>query len=203
MDVTRTPLHGMTPYLSHRESLRAPTESARFGRAAAAIANGPPRAAPVDTVDGGGTTGGGTSAPEIAGTPDGGDVVLASGVRIRRMRIGSARVGDAELQQAIRGVQLLPAAHQMLIARLGIPIELIPVVQLERLPGLTDPVVGATRVVGPDGGAKPERIRIAAYQAQLKSSVTEATQHEIGHAIAVTARQDMSEATAEQYARSY
>lgn len=197
MDVTRTPLPGMTPHLAYRTLLRAADVAASAPRAAAAPA----------TAAGGGThayaAGGGVDAPEINGPADGPDVVLATGVRIRRKRIGAARVGDAELQQAIRGVQALPVAHQMLIARLGLPIELIPVVQLERLAGTTDPVVGATLILGPDGGAKPTKIRIAAYQAHLKSSVTEATQHEIGHAIAVVSNQDMSEDTAIRYARSY
>lgn len=196
MDVTRTPLPGMTPHLAHRTLLRAADVAASAPRAAAAGAS----------VAGGGAhmhAGGGVDAPEINGPADGPDVVLATGVRIRRKRIGSSRVGDAELQQAIRGVQALPVAHQMLIARLGLPIELVPVVQLERIAGTTDPVVGATLIVGPDGSAKPAKIRIAAYQAHLKSSVTEATQHEIGHAIAVVANQDMSEDTAIRYARSY
>lgn len=189
MDVARPPIPGMMPHLSQREPLRA--DARAYGRAAAG-----------GTVDGGGSAGGGEAA-EVNGPADGPDVVLPSGVRIRRKRIGAARVGDAELQQAIRAVQLLPVAHQLLIARLGLPIELVPVAQLERLPGTTEAVVGATLVLGPDGAARPAKIRIAAYQAQVRSSVTEAVQHEIGHAIAVVARQDTSEETATQYARSY
>jgi hypothetical protein len=189
MDVTRSTISGMTPYLAHRTLLRAADVAASDGRAAAS---------------GGGTYMASSAAPvEINGPADGPDVVLASGVRIRKKRIGSARVGDAELQQAIRGVQALPVAHQMLIARLGLPIELVPVVQLERLPGTSEPVVGATLITGPDGAAKPGRIRIAAYQAQVRSSVTECTQHELGHVIAVVANQDTSEETAEKYARQY
>ena len=192
MDVTRTPLPGMTPHLAYRTLLRAADVAASTSSAAAAGV----------TASGGGTVGGG-SAPEINGPADGPDIVLTSGVRIRKKQIGSARVGDAELQQAIRGVQALPVADQMLLARLGLPIELIPVVQLERMPGMTDPVVGATLILGPDGSAKPAKIRIAAYQAHLKSSVTEAVQHEIGHTLAVVANQDTSEATAIRYARQY
>jgi hypothetical protein len=178
MDVTRTPLAGMMPHLAHRAPLHATVHGGGAHRAAAAM-------------------------PEIDGLADGPDVVLPTGVRIRRKRIGRSRVADAQLQQAIRGVQALPVAHQMLIARLGIPIELVPVVQLERLAGTTEPVVGATLIVGPDGNARPTKIRIAAYQAHVRSSVTECTQHEIGHAIAVVASQDTSEATAERYARTY
>ncbi len=180
MDVLRTSPPGMMPNLAHRTLLRA---------AEPAVAGG------------GGS--GSASLPEINGPADGPDIVLATGVRIRRKRIGSARVGDAELQQAIRGVQALPVAHQMLIARLGLPIELVPVVQLERMPGLTDPVVGATLILGPNGNAKPAKIRIAAYQAHVRTSVTEAVQHEIGHAIAVVANQDTSEQTAIRYAQTY
>ncbi|MCW2920788.1 MAG: hypothetical protein JWL76_662 [Thermoleophilia bacterium] len=196
MDVTRTPLPGMTPLLAYRTLLRAADVAASAPRAAAAGAT-----APAATASGGGTVG--MDPPEIDGVVDGADVVLATGVHIRRKRIGSARVGDAELQQAIRGVQALPVSHQILIARLGLPIELIPVVQLERVIGTTDPVVGATRITGPDGGLRPGKIRIAAYQSHVNSSVTECTQHEIGHAIAVTASQDTSEETAIRYARTY
>lgn len=196
MDVTRTALPGMTPHLAYRMLLRAADDAALTRRAAVA---------------GGGTNLSATTralaqpmnAPEINGPADGPDILLPTGVRIRRKRIGSARVGDAELQQAIRGVQLLPVAHQNLIARLGLPIELVPVVQLERMVGKTDPIVGATAIEGPDGSARPTRIRIAAYQAQVRTSVTEATQHEIGHAIAVQLRQDTSEATAMRYAQMY
>ncbi len=192
MDVTRSHIPGMTPFLAYRTLLRAADVAASDSRAAAAGA----------TVSGSGTTGGGDP-PEIDGVADGPDVVLATGVHIRRKRIGSARVGDAEMQQAIRGVQALPVSHQMLIARLGLPIELVPVVQLERVTGTTDPVVGATRIVGTDGNLRPGKIRIAAYQSHVNSSVTECTQHEIGHVIAVTARQDTSEEAAIKYARQY
>lgn len=193
MDVSSShPIPGMTPYLAHREPLRARPDVAG-------------RAAPGQTVDGGGTgTSLASSAPgEVAGQVDGPDLMLPSGVRIRRRRIGSVRVGQAELQQAIRGVSLLPIADQQMIARLGIPVELVPVVQLERLPGTTAPVVGATRVTGPDGSARPERIRIAAFQAQVGTQVQEAVQHEIGHALLVVSRQDLSEDSAIAYAAKY
>jgi hypothetical protein len=187
MDVSSSPIPGTMPYLAHREPLRARPQVAG-------------RAAPGESVGGGGSTG---MLPEVAGQLDGPDLMLASGVRIRRRRIGTVRVGNEQVQQAIRGVSLLPMAHQQLIARLGIPIELVPVVQLEHVPGTTAPVVGATRIVGPDGAVRPERIRIAAFQAQVRSSVEEAVQHEIGHAIAVVANQDTSEDTAIAYAARY
>jgi hypothetical protein len=184
----------MMPLFSHRAALPDRAVLAR-------------QATPGALVAGGGSAGAartlGSASGELAGTPDGPDLVLPSGVRIRRQRIGANRVSDQQLQDAIRGVQLLPAAHQRLLVQLRIPVELVPVVQLEKLPGTTGPVVGATRVVGPDGQAHPERIRIASYQAQVGTSVQEAVQHEIGHAIAVTAKQDTSEDTAIAYAARY
>lgn len=186
MDVTHAPLHGRTPYLKHRPVLP--------GRVVLGAA------APVDRSVAGG---GGGALPELGGVPDGPDVVLPSGLRIRRLRLGRLRVGMEQLRQAIMGAQLLPVAHQQLVARLGIPIELVPVAQLERLPQTTLPVVGATRIVGDPGRVRPERLRIAAYADQVRGSVAEATQHEIGHVVAVVAAQDTSEATAERYANSY
>jgi hypothetical protein len=193
MDVTSSPpIPGMTPHLADREPLRAALPRPGAGSAAAV-------ALPV--VAGGGAV---SATPgEVAGDVDGPDLVLPTGVRIRRRSIGSVRIGLTELQQAIRGVSLLPIAHQQTIARMGIPIELVPVVQLERVPGTTDPVVGATRVTGRVGALVPERIRIAAYQSQVGTSVQEAVQHEIGHALAVAAYQDRSEDTAIAYAKRY
>ncbi len=189
MDVG-SPIPGMMPYLSHRTRLRPPPHAAAFERAG-----------PGGSVAGGGAASG--SPAEVGGTPDGPDLVLPSGLRIRKLRIGATRVGQAQLQDAIRAAQLLPVAHQRAIAALGIPIELVPVTQLERVAGTTDPVVGATRVVGPDGSAHPERIRVAAFQAQVGSQLGEAVQHEIGHAIAVVTRQDLSEDAAIAYANRY
>lgn len=192
MDVS-TPIPGMMPYLSHRARLR-PGSGQEQGAAA-----------PGRLVDGGGlvAAASGGDPPELSGSPDGADLVLPSGIHVRKLRMGSLRVGNLQLQQAIRGIQLLPLAHQQLIASLGIPIELLPVTQLERVTGTTDPVVGATRVTGPDGRARPERIRIAAFQSQVGSSVTEAVQHEIGHAVSVVTTQDTSEAAAIAYAARY
>ncbi|MCB0879397.1 MAG: hypothetical protein KDC46_10535 [Thermoleophilia bacterium] len=187
-----TLLPGMKPYLAHRDALRGRPDL--DGRAA------PGRAAAVPAAE---VSGGGGGPPEIGGQPDGPDLVLPSGVHVRRLRIGSLRVGNLQLQQALRGIQLLPVAHQRLIASLGIPIELVPVTQLERVTGTTDPVVGATRVVGPDGNAHPERIRVAAFQSQVNSSLTEAVQHEIGHAVSVVTSQDTSEDAAIAYAARY
>lgn len=186
MDVTHAPLHGMTPYLAHLPALP--------GRVVLAAA------APVDRSVAGG---GGGALPELTGTPDGPDLVLPTGLRFRRLRIGHLRVGDAQLHQAIAGARLLPIPHQQLVARLGITIELLPLPQLERLPQTTLPVVGATRIVGDPGRVRPERVRIAAFAEQVRGSVSEATQHEIGHVVAVVGRQDTSEATAERYAASY
>jgi hypothetical protein len=196
MDVTRSPIPGMMPHLAHRPALA--------GRVVLGAAP------PVDRqVAGGGgparslVSGGDSLTTPIEGTIDGPDVLLPSGVRIRRKRIGAVRVGQSELQQAIAAVQLLPINHQQLIARLGIPIELVPVAQLEQMSHTTEPVVGATLIQGDDGRDWPKKIRIAAYQSSHNSRLGEAVQHEIGHAIAVVANQDTSEQTAIRYAQSY
>lgn len=142
---------------------------------------------------------------EVSGATDGPDVVLSSGMRLRRTRVGTARVTDFELAQAIRGVQLLPLSHQQVIARLGIVIELIPVRALEQIAGTTDPVVGATAIVGDIGRGRATRIRIATRMAENPhpARIEEIIQHEIGHVLAVTAYQDRSEAAAEAYAARY
>lgn len=137
---------------------------------------------------------------EIAGVADGPELVLPSGVRIQRQRMGGARVSDSAFREAVRGVMRLPQSHQKLLAAMNIPVELIPTTQLEQVPGTTMPVVGATRVVGPDGSARAERLRIAAGQAVHGTSVEECVQHEIGHVIGVTATQDLGEGFADRYA---
>jgi hypothetical protein len=197
MDVTRSPIPGMMPHLAHHPALakRVVLEAAPPVDRQVAGGGGP---AP-PTVSGGGDS----LTPPIQGSIDGPDVLLPSGVRIRRKRIGAFRVGRFELQQAIAAVQLLPLQHQQLIARLGIPIELVPVAQLEQMSHTTQPVVGATLIDGPDGHGRPTQIRIAAFQSRLNTNLGEAVQHEIGHAIAVVANQDTSEQTAIQYAQSY
>lgn len=137
---------------------------------------------------------------EVAGVADGPELVLESGVRIQRQRIGAARVSDAAFRDAVRGVMRLPQSHQRLLAAMRIPVELVPTAQLEQVPGTTMPVVGATRVSGPDGSARVERLRIATQQAVHGSSVEECVQHEVGHVIGVTAKQDLGEHFAERYA---
>lgn len=145
---------------------------------------------------------------EVVGTPDGPDVVLPTGVRIRRMRIGTHRVTAAALQQAIRGITLLPVSHQRVLAQLGLPIELIPADQLEHLPGATMPVIGGTGV----GESLTGRLLVTHIRVVTESpyaalggvnSIRETTQHEIGHALAVVGRQDRSEAAAIRYAATY
>ncbi|MCW2920787.1 MAG: hypothetical protein JWL76_661 [Thermoleophilia bacterium] len=141
--------------------------------------------------------------PELAGVPDGPEMVLPSGVRLQRQWIGSNHVSDEHLRQAVRGVLKLPMSHQRLFATLGFPIELVPVAFLEQVAGTTNPVVGATRVLGPDGSARPDRMRIATYQELVGTQVEEAIQHEIGHALNVVTRQDLSEDAANAYAARY
>lgn len=179
MDVTRPPL---------------PTQRSTLSAHAAFVAHAvQPRAAAV------------ASPAEVNGVTDGPDLVLPSGVRFRRKRVGSSVVTQQQLTQAIRGVQLLPFEHQVLIARMGIPIQLVPVTNLEQVPGTRDPVVGATAVIGPEGRGAATAIRIATRMGELPNptAIREVVQHEIGHVIAVTASQDRSEATAEAYARRY
>lgn len=145
---------------------------------------------------------------EVLGEPDGPDLVLPSGVRIRRKRIGGHVVSQAELLQAIRGVQLLPLQHQLVIARAGIPIELLPLRNLEQVAGTTEPVLGATAVAQDASGTWiPTRIRVAVRSPEanvnVANAIGEVTQHEIGHAIAVLGSQDRSEETAIRYAQRY
>jgi hypothetical protein len=162
--------------------------------------------APAATVSGGGTAA--AAPPEVDGIQEGPDVVLASGVHIRRKRVGMFSVSQSELAQAIRGVQLLPLQHQLIIARAGIPIELLPIEHLEQVEGTTQPVLGATAVVHDSSGAWiPTRIR-AAVRSPLAAqnpinSIGEVVQHEIGHAIAVLGHQDRSEEAAIRYAARY
>ena len=142
-------------------------------------------------------------AGEVAGVPHGADLVLPSGVRLQRQRIGAAVVSDHQLRDAVRGVLKLPMPHQRLLASLGFPIELVPVTQLEPIPGSVDPMVAATRISGPEGTARPERVRIATFQGVLGTKVEDAVQHEIGHVLHVLTRQDLSELAAETYAERY
>lgn len=164
---------------------------------------------PAHTVAGGGQAAAAAAAPvEVDGVQDGPDLVLPSGVRIRRKRVGMFSVSQAELQQAIRGVQLLPLQHQLVIARSGIPIELLPIAQLEQVSGTSQPVLGATAVVQDGSGAWiPTRIRIAVRSplatTNRLNSIGEVTQHEIGHALAVLGNQDRSEDAAHRYAARY
>jgi hypothetical protein len=148
-----------------------------------------------------------TAAPtppgEVAGTLDGPELVLPSGIRIQRQRIGDAVVSAQALRDAVRGILQLPMSHQRLLAALDVPVELVPVANFEQVPGTTMPVVGATRVSGPDGSTKVERLRIAANQSVHGTEVEECVQHEIGHVIGVAARQDLSEDFAERVAARY
>jgi hypothetical protein len=164
---------------------------------------------PARTVAGGGAVSSAAAAPvEVDGVQDGPDLVLPSGVRIRRKRVGMFSVTQAELQQAVRGVQLLPLQHQLVIARAGIPIELLPIAHLEQVSGTSEPVLGATAVVQDSSGAWiPTRVRVAVRSplaaVNRMNSIGEVTQHEIGHALAVLGNQDRSEEAAIRYAARY
>lgn len=145
---------------------------------------------------------------EVRGVADGADLVLPSGVHLRRTRYGASRVTDDQVAQAVRGIQLLPVQDQLAIARSGVVIELVPVEHLEQVPGTTEPVLGATAVNQAAGGRwVPRGIRVA-VDSPLSTrggvnSIGEVVQHEIGHCIAVMGTQDRSEATAIRYAQTY
>lgn len=113
-----------------------------------------------------------------------------------------------ELNQAIHAIRLLPVQHQLLLARAGIAIELVPATQLEQVPGTTDAVLGATAITHSDStGWTPTRIRVATRSALSShggiNGIEEVTQHEIGHAISVLTTQDRSEDAARRYAQLY
>ena len=104
----------------------------------------------------------------------------------------------------MRGVQLLPLAHQRAIAILGVPIELVPVQQLEQVAGTTEPVVGATAMSGPIGAghadARADRDASPWAAQGGAQAIGEIVQHELGHVISVLVRQDRSEEAAIRYA---
>lgn len=205
MDVTSTTVGGRMP-LSNRRRLSGATSLAS-DRAALAACRPAASGYPAHAAGGGGSAGSVGSPGEVTGVADGAMLVLPSGVRIQRRRIGTAQVSAAELSQAIQGIQLLPFAHQRAIAILGIPIELVPVQQLEQVAGTTQPVVGATAIDGPVGAGHPTRVRIATHSPWAAQGgaqgIGEIVQHELGHVISVLVRQDRSEAAATRYAETY
>lgn len=190
MDVTRTHIPGTKPLQRRRALPPGPLDLAGSGaRALQASGGGRTAAATLPMVG------------EVRGVQDGPEWILPSGIRIRCERIGAHRVSRHELQQAIRGIQLLPFQHQVVVARLGVPILLLPVPRLEQLPG-TDPrtpVVGATLIDGDVGQGRPTKVRVAARV----SNMSEVVQHEIGHVLAVAGSQDRSESAAEAYAARF
>ncbi|MCW2949934.1 MAG: hypothetical protein JWN41_947 [Thermoleophilia bacterium] len=144
------------------------------------------------------------SGATIPAGPDGPIWVLPSGVRIRREQVNGLRVTDAQMMQAIQGVELLPWADQRLMARTGIVIELMPLVTLNG-----EKQLGATNVEQTGTGEwVPTSMRIAVGQnAQIQrqgvDAVSETVQHEIGHVLAVLTRQDRSEQAAIAYAATH
>lgn len=151
-------------------------------------------AAPAPTVPG---------AVQVRGAPDGADLQLPSGIRVRRTAVGAAHVTATELQQALMGIAMLPATHQALIARSGIVIELVPVAALE------NGILGATSIEQSPGGPwMPTLVRVAVRSPLSaagtgRTAVGEIAQHELGHVIAVLTGQDRSEAAAERYALTH
>jgi hypothetical protein len=145
--------------------------------------------------------------PPVVGTQDGPDVQLASGVRVRRTRIGSQRVPDQALWDVIRAIQQLPAADQQLVARAGVPIILVPAKRLEYVHGTSTAVLGATSIHQDSGRWVPTAVRVATAAPEAArggaNSISEVTQHEIGHVVAVIRSQDRSEETAIRYAERW
>ena len=209
MEVSHSLIPGMKP-LASQPRLPGATSLAPGGVAGTATRPLTMRAIHVDG-------GGGVHAPHAHNAPrgifaeqiDGPTLVTATGVRIRRMRIGQARVSEAALQQALAGLAALPTAHQTLIARLGVTIDLVPSTRLAPIAGLdARPVLGATNIARDETGTWiPTGIRVAVNAPSsipgTVEAVGEVLQHEVGHVIAVTSRQDRSEAAAIAYARRY
>jgi hypothetical protein len=145
-----------------------------------------------------------TSGASIPTAPDGPTLVLPSGVRVQREVVNGRRVSDAQLQQALQGIALLPLADQQLMARTGITIQLLPLVTLNGQKQL-----GATNVEQmPNGVWVPTTMRIAMLgNAQIPrtgvDAIGETVQHEIGHVVSVVTRQDRSEQAAITYAATH
>jgi hypothetical protein len=209
MDVTRTLLPGTTPLAWRRRALPAGllVATGSGGGSAASPAIVATAASPRDG-HAHGSSNSSAFMPELAGAPDGADVVLPSGVRVRRTTIGGRHVSQGALLQAIRGIQQLPLQHQLLLARSGIAVELLPVTQLEQVEGTSQPVLGATAVnQDSDGRWVPTRIRVATDSPISArggvNAIAEVAQHEIGHAISVMTTQNRSEDAAIRYAATY
>lgn len=136
----------------------------------------------------------------IRGARDGPDITLSNGIKVRRMTVGNARVTERELHEAIRGILVLPVADQRLIARAGIPVELVPTSALE------GGILGATTILQSSaGGWSPSLVRVAvrsplSNQGNGRERIGEIVQHELGHVRAVLLGQDRSEQAAERYA---
>ncbi|MCW2960937.1 MAG: hypothetical protein JWM25_1416 [Thermoleophilia bacterium] len=136
----------------------------------------------------------------IRGARDGPDITLSNGIKVRRMAVGNARVTERELHEAIRGILVLPVADQRLIARAGIPVELVPTAALE------GGILGATTILQSSaGGWSPSLVRVAvrsplSNQGTGRERIGEIVQHELGHVRAVLLGQDRSEHAAERYA---
>lgn len=138
------------------------------------------------------------------GEPDGPDIVLESGIVVRKRRVGDSRVTSRELFDAIRGIQLLPMADQQRIAAARLPVDLLPITQLGRGPS-GGPILGSTAIEAAGGGWTPSLVRVV-VRSPLSSdpgsreAIGEIVQHELGHVLAVLTGQDRSEAAAERYA---
>ena len=202
MDVGNSSSSGMTPLRRRRLLARLPAGASEGGAAGSR--------ATLPFAFGGSRQAHGTASagPMVRGSSDGPDIVLPTGVRIRRTIIAGMRVNWAEVMQAVQGVQALPVAHQQLMARTGAVIELVPVAGLELTAG-GQPMLGATTI---DRAPMSDTWRASLVRVAVRSprsvpgtreSIGEIVQHEIGHVLAVLSGQDRGEDAAERYARTY
>ncbi len=140
---------------------------------------------------------------ELHGVQDGAPIKLPSGISLELRRVGDLRVTRGDLVDVIRGVQSLPYADQALIARLGVPIRILPTSSLE----VTNEGarLGATTIeTGKGGPTVPTLVRVAARSGRGGAeSTSEIVQHELGHVVSVARFNDKTEVAAERYAQQY
>lgn len=115
------------------------------------------------------------------------------------MVVPQGAVTQAEMQQVLRAVKLLPSSDLKLLAKNNIQIHLYPTA------GLEDSLLGATNIVRNNGGKwAPTLIRVAVRAGLTGTeSIGEIVQHEVGHAVAVLRSGDTSENAAIAYAAQY
>ena len=140
-----------------------------------------------------------SSGDPVRGEADGPAYRLPSGLLIQRRRVGTHRISEAELGVIAQSLQRLPAAHQQLLARMGITVELLPLAALE------GGIVGSTelRQQG-DGSWRPWLVRIAMHSGRGGNlHPAEVAQHEVGHVVGMVQHGNDTEEYANQYAQRH